>query len=48
MQTRPGSARMTRVTLMEVVTMIYELRVYQPFPGQMPKLVALSHKYLEP
>jgi hypothetical protein len=33
---------------MEVVTMIYEPRVYQPAPGQMPKLVAQLHEYLEP
>jgi len=25
---------------MEVLAMIYELRVYQPVPGQMPKLLA--------
>jgi hypothetical protein len=37
-----------RYSLMEVATMIYELRVYQPVPGQVPKLAALLHECLEP
>ena len=48
MQTRTSSARRPPFTLMEVVTMIYELRVYQPVAKQMPKLVALLHEYPEP
>ena len=32
----------------EVFTMIYELRVYQPVPGQMPKLLARFRDKLLP
>jgi hypothetical protein len=33
---------------MEVMAMIYELRVYQPVPGQMPKLLARFRDQLLP
>ena len=33
---------------MEVLAMIYELRVYQPVPGQMPKLLARFRDKLVP
>ena len=33
---------------MEVLAMIYELRVYQPVPGQMPKLLARFRDKLLP
>src|SRR6476619_5799197 len=33
---------------MEVFAMIYELRVYQPVPGQMPKLLARFRDKLLP